>query len=65
MDIRMLKETSKRHVPQSKKFRNVAMAFLSGGGMGILAQGLFELYMRIFEMEKDMAISISVVVSLF
>lgn len=61
MDIRVLKETSKRHAPQSKKLRNVAMAFLSGGGMGILAQGLFEVYVQVFQMEKDMAISISVV----
>lgn len=61
MDKKRLKDTAKKHVPAQSKGKNALIAFVSGGIVGAIGQGLLLLYMNLFSMGEKEAMPIVIV----
>lgn len=61
MDKKKLNDTAKKHVPKQTKAKNAWIAFLSGGCIGAIGQGLLYTYMNIFTMNEKEASSVVIV----
>lgn len=65
MNDKMIQDTSKKHMPPSKKGKRAFIAFVSGGFLAVLAQLLMMGYMTWFELEKDTATAVTIVTIIF
>lgn len=61
MDKKTLQDTAKKHVPAQHKGRNALIAFISGGALAVVAQLFMMLCMDMFDLDKDTAVSVTVV----
>lgn len=61
MDKKRLKDTAKKHVPAQSKGKNALIAFVSGGIIGAIGQGLLLLYMNLFSIGEKEAMPIVIV----
>lgn len=55
----------KKHLPKENKIRNIIIAFLVGGLIGLLAQGLTDLYAYLFEIPTKEAMTFTTVSLVF
>lgn len=55
----------KKHLPKENKIRNIIIAFLVGGIIGLLAQGLTDLYAYLFEIPTKEAMTFTTVSLVF
>lgn len=55
----------KKHLPKENKVRNIIIAFLVGGLIGLLAQGLTDLYAYLFEIPTKEAMTFTTVSLVF
>lgn len=65
MNLLEYKKIVKKHSPQEKKFKNMVVAFLIGGLVGIIAQGLSDLYAFLFEITKTQATTYTTITLIF
>lgn len=61
MDQKRLQETAKAHVPKTHKGKNALIAFISGGIIGAIGQGLCYMYMQAFEVDQKTALPMVIV----
>lgn len=61
IDKKKIKDTAKKHVPKQTKGKNALFAFLSGGIVGAIGQGLLYLYVDLFSMSEKEALPVVVV----
>ena len=61
MDQKRLQDTAKAHVPKTHKGKNALVAFISGGVIGAIGQGLCYVYMQSFEIDKETALPMVIV----
>lgn len=61
MDKKHLQDTAKKHAPAQKKGKNAFIAFVCGGIVGAIGQGLLMLYMNLFSMDQKEAMPIVIV----
>ncbi len=61
MDQKRLQDTAKAHVPKTHKGKNALVAFISGGVIGAIGQGLCYVYMQSFEIDKETALPMGIV----
>lgn len=61
MNPKNIKDTAKKHAPDSHKNRNLLIAFVSGGVLAIAAQAVFQIYMSVFHVEKEASVSLTIV----
>lgn len=61
MDKKQLQDTAKKHVPAQNKGKNACIALLSGGIVGVIGQGLLEVYKNLFSMSQEEAMPIVIV----
>ena len=55
----------KRNLPKENKIRNMIIAFVIGGLIGVFAQGLSDLYVYMFKIEMKEALTYSTVTLVF
>lgn len=65
MDEKIIKDTANKHMPPSKKGKRAVIAFLSGGLLAVVAQLLMMGYMSWFQLEKETAVSVTIVTFIF
>ena len=58
-------EIVKRNLPKENKIRNMIIAFVIGGLIGVFVQGLSDLYVYIFKIEMKEALTYSTVTLVF
>lgn len=61
MNHKMIQDTAKRHTPKKHSFKKLGIAFLSGGILAVIAQGVFEFYRVVCMVANDMAVSMTMV----
>ena len=61
MDQKRLQDTAKAHVPKTHKGKKALVAFISGGVIGAIGQGLCYVYMQSFEIDKETALPMVIV----
>lgn len=61
MDKKHLQDTAKKHAPAQKKGKNALVAFVSGGLIGLIGQGMLALLMNFTAMDQETAMPIVVV----
>lgn len=55
MEINQYKKIVKKHTPKENRLKNGTLAFLIGGVMGMLGEGLNNLYMMLFDVSTKQA----------
>ena len=61
MDQKRLQDTAKAHVPKTHKGKNALIAFISGGVIGAIGQGLCYVYMQSFDIDQKTALPMVIV----
>lgn len=61
MDNKKIQDTAKRHVPKQTKGKNALTAFVCGGLIGAIGQGLLYVYMQLFSYTEKEAMPVVVV----
>lgn len=61
MNNKQLKDTAKKHVPKQQKGKHAIIAFVSGGIMGAIGQGLLYAYMNMFGLDEKSAMPLVIV----
>ncbi|MGX8851564.1 SpoVA/SpoVAEb family sporulation membrane protein [Amedibacillus sp. YH-ame10] len=61
MNNKNIKDTAMKHAPKSHKLKNTLVAFVSGGTLAIAAQLLFLVYNEVLNVDKDSAVSMTIV----
>lgn len=61
MDQKRLQDTAKAHVPKTHKGKNALIAFVSGGAVGAVGQGLCYIYMQAFAIDQKNALPMVIV----
>ena len=57
MNEKQLKERARRHHPKVPYLRHALTAFVSGGLVGVLGQGLLVMYQSVFRMQESDALT--------
>ena len=57
MNEKQLKERARRHHPKMPYLRHALTAFVSGGLVGVLGQGLLVMYQSVFRMQESDALT--------
>ena len=65
MDQKKYQTLVKKYSPKEKRLANAIVAFLVGGLMGLIGQGLTDLYMNFFSLEKDYASALMIITLIF
>lgn len=65
MDQKKYQSLVKKYSPKEKRFANAIISFLVGGLMGLIGQGLIDLYINLFDLEKDYASSLMIITLIF
>ena len=65
MDSKKYQQLVKKHSPKEKRLVNAFIAFLVGGFMGIIGQGLIDLYMNYLSLEKEYASALMIITLIF
>lgn len=61
MNNKQLKDTAKKHVPKQQKGKHAIIAFVSGGIMGAIGQGLLYAYINMFGLDEKSAMPLVIV----
>ena len=61
MDTKHLQDTANKHKPPQKKGKNALTAFISGGIIGVIGQGLLYGYMDWFVLDEEKALPMVIV----
>ena len=61
MNQKKIKDTAKKHAPESHYVKNEVIAFLSGGALAIAAQFVMMAYQTLLGVDEKTAISMTVV----
>ena len=65
MDQKKYQELVNKYSPKEKRLVNAIISFLVGGVMGLIGQGLIDLYMNIFSLEKEYASALMIITLIF
>lgn len=65
MEQKKYQDLVKKYCPKEKRLINAIMAFLVGGFMGITGQGLIDIYMNFFSLDKSYAQSLMIITLIF
>lgn len=65
MNEKKFKETALKHVPKKHRLKNAISAFISGGVIALVGQGLIDLYMTMLSMEQKTAATLMTVTIIF
>lgn len=65
MDKKKYKDLVKKHCPKEKRLNNALIAFLIGGMVGILGQGLIDIYMMLFTVSLKIASALMIITLIF
>lgn len=65
MEKRIVKNVLEKNKIKRPIIKNAIKAFLVGGLIGIIAQGLLDLYMKVFELEESMSTSMMSITLVF
>lgn len=65
MDKKIYNSLVKKHKPKENRFKNEVIAFLTGGIMGLIAQGLIDIYSYIFDISSKDASTFMIVTLIF
>lgn len=61
MDQKRLQDTAKAHVPKTHKGKNAIVAFVSGGIIGLIGQGLCDIFMQLLDIDQKSALPMVIV----
>ena len=65
MEIQEYKALTEKHSPKENKIKNAIIAFIIGGLIGIIGQGLVDIYMKIANVSYNEATSLMMVTLIF
>lgn len=65
MDKNKYQQLVNKHTPKENRLTNALVAFLIGGIMGIIGQGLIDFYMKIFSFDFKMASTMMIITLIF